>query len=260
MPGPVQATQTRYISLDTDFGYDALGGMGRLGRHSMEVLEPGTRQTDRIPGPPKTVGRWFAKLLDSLTPASWRAQGKFRRGLEDFSAQTGRILGHLRNAAAGAPDDPQRRADLESALRELAGLRQAARPMTSRGADYAELLQTRVRRNMAILREEAPQRAVELRQLQTSGLLDAVIADLDDGQADMAADLALIRDALHTGAVDAMVVQNTYDMGYFSVESAYKLLAGQGNDVARETETATRIIDRSNIFALDGQKAVFPFE
>ena len=91
MPGPVQATQTRYISLDTDFGYDALGGMGRLGRHSMEVLEPGTRQTDRIPGPPKTVGRWFAKLLDSLTPASWRAQGKFRRGLEDFSAQTGRM-------------------------------------------------------------------------------------------------------------------------------------------------------------------------
>lgn len=215
MPGPVQATQTRYISLDTDFGYDALGGMGRLGRHSMEVLEPGTRQTDRIPGPPKTVGRWFAKLLDSLTPASWRAQGKFRRGLEDFSAQTGRILGHLRNAAAGAPDDPQRRADLESALRELAGLRQAARPMTSRGADYAELLQTRVRRNMAILREEAPQRAVELRQLQTSGLLDAVIADLDDGQADMAADLALIRDALHTGADDmaARVEARATDLG-----------------------------------------------
>ena len=38
------------------------------------------------------------------------------------------------------------------------------------------------------------------------------------------------------------------------------LLAGQGNDVARETKTTTRIIDRSNIFALDGQKAVFPFE
>ena len=67
-------------------------------------------------------------------------------------------------------------------------------------------------------------------------------------------------DALHTGAVDAMVVQNTYGMGYFSVENVYKLLAGQGNDVTRETETATRIIDRSNIFALDGQKAVFPFE
>ena len=84
MPGPVQATQTRYISLDTDFGYDALGGMGRLGRHSMEVLEPGTRQTDRIPGPPKTVGRWFAKLLDSLTPASsvagWKTSAPRRAG------------------------------------------------------------------------------------------------------------------------------------------------------------------------------------
>lgn len=67
-------------------------------------------------------------------------------------------------------------------------------------------------------------------------------------------------DALHTGAVDAMVVQNTYAMGYFSVEDAYKLLAGQGNDVPRETQTTTRIIDRNNIFALDGQKAVFPFE
>lgn len=204
MPGPVQAPQTRYISLDTDFGYDALGGMGRLGRHSMEVLEPGTRQTGRIPGPPKTVGRWFAKLLDSLTPASWRAQGKFRRGLEDFSAQTGRILGHLRNAAAGAPDDPRRREDLEAALRELAGLRRTARPMTSRGTDYAGLLQTRVRRNMAILREEDPQRAQELRQLQASGLLDAVIADL-----------ALIRDALHTGADDmaARVEARATDLG-----------------------------------------------
>ena len=215
MPGPVQAPQTRYISLDTDFGYDALGGMGRLGRHSMEVLEPGTRQTGRIPGPPRTVGRWFAKLLDSLTPASWRAQGKFRRGLEDFSAQTGRILGHLRNAAAGAPDDPRRREDLEAALRELAGLRRTARPMTSRGTDYAGLLQTRVRRNMAILREEDPQRAQELRQLQASGLLDAVIADLDAGQADMAADLALIRDALHTGADDmaARVEARATDLG-----------------------------------------------
>lgn len=67
-------------------------------------------------------------------------------------------------------------------------------------------------------------------------------------------------DALHTGTVDAMVVQNTYAMGYFSVENAYRLLAGQGSDVESETLTTTRIIDRNNIFALDGQKAVFPFE
>lgn len=197
MPGPVQTSQTRYISLDTDFGYDALGGVGRLGRHSMEVLEPGTRQTDRLPGPPRTVGRWFAKLLDALTPAGWRAQGKFRRGLEDFSAQTGRILGHLRQA--GNTDDAVlRREALDAALRELSGLRRTARPMTSRGADHAELLQTRVARNMVILRDEEPLRWQEMRQLRDSGLLDEVISGLDPAtQADMAEDLALIRDALH---------------------------------------------------------------
>lgn len=202
MPGPVQASQTRYISLDTDFGYDALGGIGRLGRHSMEALEPGTRQTDRIPGPPRSVGRWFSRLLDSLTPASWRAQGKFRRSLEDFSAQTGRILGHLRHAGLSGTDGPQGREAVAAALRELAGLRQTARPMTSRGADYDEALQTRVRRNMAILRAEDPQRAQDLRQLQESGLLDGIIAGLGPDQADLAADLTLIRDALHTGAED----------------------------------------------------------
>lgn len=67
-------------------------------------------------------------------------------------------------------------------------------------------------------------------------------------------------DALQSGAVDAMVVQNSYAIGYFGVEDAYKLLTGQGNDVARQTLTATRIIDRENLFALDGQKVVFPFE
>lgn len=66
-------------------------------------------------------------------------------------------------------------------------------------------------------------------------------------------------DALQTGAVDALVVQNTYAMGYFSVESAYKLLAGQGSSVEKTTVTSTRIITRDNMFAMDKQKALFPF-
>ena len=66
-------------------------------------------------------------------------------------------------------------------------------------------------------------------------------------------------DALHTGAVDAMVVQNTYGMGYFGVESAYKLLAGQGSSVEKSNITATRTITRENMFAMDKQKALFPF-
>lgn len=47
-------------------------------------------------------------------------------------------------------------------------------------------------------------------------------------------------------------------MGYFGVQSAYKLLAGQRNDVEKHVDTATRIINRENLFALDSQKVLFP--
>lgn len=65
-------------------------------------------------------------------------------------------------------------------------------------------------------------------------------------------------DALQTGVVDALVIQNTYEMGYFGVQSAYKLLAGQRSDVEKHVDTATRIINRENLFALDSQKVLFP--
>lgn len=66
-------------------------------------------------------------------------------------------------------------------------------------------------------------------------------------------------DALQSGAVDALVVQNAYGMGYFGVESAYKLLAGQGNTVEKSNITDPRLITRDNMFALDKQKVLFPF-
>ena len=66
-------------------------------------------------------------------------------------------------------------------------------------------------------------------------------------------------DALQTGVVDALIVQNTYGMGYFGVESAYKLLAGQGSSVEEENITAARVITRDNLFAMDKQKMLFPF-
>lgn len=65
-------------------------------------------------------------------------------------------------------------------------------------------------------------------------------------------------DALQTGVVDALVIQNTYEMGYFGVESAYKLLTGQRSEVEKHVDTATRIINRENLFALDSQKVLFP--
>ena len=55
-------------------------------------------------------------------------------------------------------------------------------------------------------------------------------------------------------------MQNTYAMGYLGVESAYKLLTGNGDTLEQTVDTTTRIINRENMFTMDGQKALFPFE
>ena len=67
-------------------------------------------------------------------------------------------------------------------------------------------------------------------------------------------------DGLQNGTVDALIVQNPYAMGYLGVESAYKLLTGQGKQVAPTVDTSTQIVDRNNLFSIDSQKALFAFE
>lgn len=66
-------------------------------------------------------------------------------------------------------------------------------------------------------------------------------------------------DGLQDGCVDALIVQNPYAMGYLGVESAYKLLAGQGGLEAM-VDTSTQIVNRENLFTIDVQKALFAFE
>lgn len=67
-------------------------------------------------------------------------------------------------------------------------------------------------------------------------------------------------DGLQEGSVDALVVQNPYAMGYLGVESAYRLLSGQGDTVEHTVDTSTQIVDRNNLFNIDSQKALFAFE
>lgn len=45
-----------------------------------------------------------------------------------------------------------------------------------------------------------------------------------------------------------------YAMGYLGVESAYKLLSGQGSSLERTVDTSTKIVDRRNLFTMDSQK------
>ena len=67
-------------------------------------------------------------------------------------------------------------------------------------------------------------------------------------------------DGLQEGSVDALIVQNPYAMGYLGVESADKLLSGQGNSVEGTMDTSTQTVDRDNLFSMDSQKALFVFE
>lgn len=67
-------------------------------------------------------------------------------------------------------------------------------------------------------------------------------------------------DGLQEGIVDALIVQNPYAMGYLGVESAYKLISGQGAELEQTVDTSTQIVDRRNLFTMDSQKALFSFE
>ena len=67
-------------------------------------------------------------------------------------------------------------------------------------------------------------------------------------------------DGLQDGTVDALIVQNPYAMGYLGVESAYRLLSGQGGSPEATLDTSTRIVNRDNMFTMDSQKALFAFE
>ena len=67
-------------------------------------------------------------------------------------------------------------------------------------------------------------------------------------------------DGLQEGSVDALIVQNPYAMGYLGVESAYKLLTGQGGTLEPVVDTSTWIVNRGNLFSMDSQKALFAFE
>ncbi len=66
-------------------------------------------------------------------------------------------------------------------------------------------------------------------------------------------------DKLQTGAVDVLIVQNPYAMGYLGVESAYKLMSGQDAEVEKTVDTATVLVTRDNMFTPDCQKALFSF-
>ncbi len=66
-------------------------------------------------------------------------------------------------------------------------------------------------------------------------------------------------DYLQTGEVSALVVQNSYAMGYLGVEAAYKVLQGKSYDSGTLINTSTTIVTKDNMFTTESQKVLFPF-
>ena len=64
---------------------------------------------------------------------------------------------------------------------------------------------------------------------------------------------------LQTGAVAALVVQNSYAMGYLGVEKAWQVLQGEKFDSTALIDTATTIVTKENMFTMESQKAMFSF-
>lgn len=66
-------------------------------------------------------------------------------------------------------------------------------------------------------------------------------------------------DLMQSGAVDALIVQNPYAMGYLGVEAAYGLLNGETYNAAELMDTPTSTVTRENMFDIENQKVLFSF-
>lgn len=64
-------------------------------------------------------------------------------------------------------------------------------------------------------------------------------------------------DYMEQEILDVAVLQNPYLMGYFSVETAYKVL--KGKSVERNIRTAVCVVDKDNMFFEEFQRLIFPF-
>lgn len=117
--------------------------------------------------------------------------------------------------------------------------------------DTASLLTAHPEINVLVAFNE-PTSVGAAQAIETLGLSDAVFFVGFDSN-------VVTIDGLQDGCVDALVVQNPYAMGYLGVESAYKLLSGQGG-LEPMVDTSTRIVDRKNLFSMDSQKVLFAFE
>ena len=169
----------------------------------------------------------------------------------------GELVVGLVNYDEGTANGQERERGVRDALAESGRARVAASVTTlveaeRARADTADLLRNNPEINVVIAFNE-PTSVGAAQAVEALGLEDEVfLVGFDSNVATI--------EGLQSGSVDALIVQNPYAMGYLGVESAYRLLAGQGEGLEPMVDTSTQIVSRSNLFTLDSQKALFAFE
>ena len=169
----------------------------------------------------------------------------------------GELVVGLVNYDESTANGQERERGVRDALAESGRARVAASVTTLVEAgrartDTADLLRNNPEVNMLVAFNE-PTSVGAAQAVEELGLSDDVfLVGFDSNVATI--------EGLQTGSVDALIVQNPYAMGYLGVESAYRLLSGQGDAPPATVDTSTQVVYRSNLFSLDSQKALFAFD
>ena len=172
-----------------------------------------------------------------------RVEGKLIVGFVNYDVSSAN--GQERQCGAEEVLQQSGRAEVADGINTLADARQAQSDTTLLLSKYPEI-------NVLITFNE-PTSVGAARAVEALGKSDEVFLVGFDSNVETV-------DGLQEGSVDALIVQNPYAMGYLGVESAYKLLNGQGAGLDPVVDTSTKIVDRENLFTMDSQKALFAFE
>lgn len=133
-----------FTPINKEFGLDALGGLGReegqFNGRQIQANDAGVPKA-AFAEPTKNIGRSVLEFIDSITPKWCWPKARFHRALENFSVKTGQTLGGIFNHGNTGLDK-------KDIIEGLKGLTKTSQTMVGLGADYNEILNTRLNHNL----------------------------------------------------------------------------------------------------------------
>ncbi|HAO32694.1 MAG TPA: hypothetical protein DCQ84_07060 [Candidatus Competibacteraceae bacterium] len=208
--------QSTFVPIATEFHDSPTGRFGRwsisAGRADSPRAAPASGGAQRI--------SVLTRILDAITPSSWRAEGKYRRGLQDFSGAVGDTLGVLLKCA-----DNKKLSSAKQIVYCLDKIRSEAEPCVKRGAAFQDLFKERLAIHLAkldprelddlagLLGDPALAKQVAARNTERQQVLqglDDTFGVGDDVKAALTDDFALLRDTVRAkaAALDQLHLQH----------------------------------------------------